>query len=127
MTWEEFASKVRTFQKGFMGEPKEIRPGRGEFHENPTSCICENAEAKTVADSDFHSQTKVGSQSINDNLGVHLGEPTYYKYTDEDLDWRDLDYGEVAPLGKTPFNATNLDYDLFLRTEDPLLEEIISD
>nr|XP_010935239.1 O-fucosyltransferase 16 isoform X1 [Elaeis guineensis] len=127
MSWEEFASKVRTYQKGFMGEPKEIRPGRGEFHENPTSCVCEKAEAKTVADSDFRSQTKVGSQSVNANLGMHVAEPTYYNYTDEDLDWSDLDYGEVAPLGKNSFNATNADYDLFVRPDDSLLEEIISD
>ncbi|KAG0473136.1 hypothetical protein HPP92_014544 [Vanilla planifolia] len=29
MSWDAFASKVRTLQKGFMGEPNEVRPGRG--------------------------------------------------------------------------------------------------
>ncbi|KAE8690715.1 hypothetical protein F3Y22_tig00110893pilonHSYRG00368 [Hibiscus syriacus] len=33
MTWDEFASKVRTYQIGFMGEPKEVKPSRGEFHQ----------------------------------------------------------------------------------------------
>ncbi|KAK8621920.1 hypothetical protein V6N13_097548 [Hibiscus sabdariffa] len=41
MDWDTFARKVKTFHKGFMGEPDEMRPGRGEFHEYPYSCICE--------------------------------------------------------------------------------------
>ncbi|KAJ0789104.1 putative GDP-fucose protein O-fucosyltransferase [Helianthus annuus] len=51
MTWEEFSSQVRVHQIGFMGEPNEGRPGRGEFHENPTSCICEktNHKSKSVS------------------------------------------------------------------------------
>ncbi|CAL0307292.1 unnamed protein product [Lupinus luteus] len=48
MTWEEFGSGVRSFQVGFMGEPNELRPGSGEFHENPSSCICQNSELKTL-------------------------------------------------------------------------------
>ncbi|KAJ0077158.1 hypothetical protein Patl1_35631 [Pistacia atlantica] len=46
MRWEEFASRVRTHQIGFMGEPNEGKPARGEFHENPTSYICEDSEFK---------------------------------------------------------------------------------
>eukprot|EP00262_Sarcandra_glabra_P001660 TRINITY_DN11781_c0_g1_i1.p1 TRINITY_DN11781_c0_g1~~TRINITY_DN11781_c0_g1_i1.p1 ORF type:complete len:119 (+),score=27.80 TRINITY_DN11781_c0_g1_i1:37-357(+) len=38
---ETFAKKVKSFQRGFMGEPEEMRPGRGEFHEFPSSCICQ--------------------------------------------------------------------------------------
>ncbi|KAK9984703.1 hypothetical protein SO802_034228 [Lithocarpus litseifolius] len=41
MDWETFAKKVKSCQKGFMGEPDEMRPGRGEFLETPYSCICE--------------------------------------------------------------------------------------
>ncbi|XP_047170286.1 protein ROOT HAIR SPECIFIC 17-like [Vigna umbellata] len=48
MTWEEFASRVRTFQIGFMGEPNELRPGSGEFHENPSSCICQNSSSESL-------------------------------------------------------------------------------
>ncbi|KAJ6804550.1 uncharacterized protein M6B38_259880 [Iris pallida] len=40
MNWKTFSNKVKSAQKGFMGEPDEMRPGRGEFHEFPTSCIC---------------------------------------------------------------------------------------
>uniref|UniRef100_A0A5B6ZEA3 O-fucosyltransferase family protein n=1 Tax=Davidia involucrata TaxID=16924 RepID=A0A5B6ZEA3_DAVIN len=41
MDWDTFARKVKSCQKGFMGEPEEMRPGRGEFHEYPASCICQ--------------------------------------------------------------------------------------
>ncbi|XP_057510084.1 O-fucosyltransferase 29-like isoform X2 [Actinidia eriantha] len=40
MDWGTFARKVKSCQKGFMGEPEEIKAGRGEFHEFPYSCIC---------------------------------------------------------------------------------------
>ncbi|KAJ9560661.1 hypothetical protein OSB04_005821 [Centaurea solstitialis] len=42
MTWEEFASRVRTHQIGFMGRPNEALQGKGEFHEYPIACICED-------------------------------------------------------------------------------------
>ena len=41
MDWDTFATKVKACQRGFMGEPDEMRPGRGEFHEYPITCICE--------------------------------------------------------------------------------------
>ncbi|KAG9132869.1 hypothetical protein Leryth_014803 [Lithospermum erythrorhizon] len=41
MNWNKFAKKVRSCQRGFMGEPEEMRPGRSEFHEYPSSCICQ--------------------------------------------------------------------------------------
>lgn len=40
MDWDTFSRKVKSCQRGFMGEPEEMRPGRGEFHEFPSSCIC---------------------------------------------------------------------------------------
>ncbi|KAJ9173380.1 hypothetical protein P3X46_016522 [Hevea brasiliensis] len=50
MDWDTFAKKVKSCQRGFMGEPDEMRPGRGEFHEYPSPCICEkpfsNEESK---------------------------------------------------------------------------------
>ncbi|XP_015077330.1 O-fucosyltransferase 29-like isoform X2 [Solanum pennellii] len=39
MDWDTFTRKVKSCQSGFMGEPEEVRPGRGEFHEYPSSCI----------------------------------------------------------------------------------------
>lgn len=41
MDWATFARKVKLCQRGFMGEPEEIRPGRVEFNEFPSSCICQ--------------------------------------------------------------------------------------
>lgn len=41
MDWDTFSKKVKSYQRGFMGEPDEMRPGRGEFHEYPQACICE--------------------------------------------------------------------------------------
>jgi len=85
-TWEEFSSRVRTHQRGFMGEPKEVRPGRGEFHENPATCICEDTEAKSklnalprkfgknnidmdvVADQDIENEPELSEQDEDDDL-----------------------------------------------------------
>uniref|UniRef100_A0A803PPF9 O-fucosyltransferase family protein n=1 Tax=Cannabis sativa TaxID=3483 RepID=A0A803PPF9_CANSA len=41
MGWDTFSKKVRSCQRGFMGEPDEMKPGRGEFHEYPHTCVCE--------------------------------------------------------------------------------------
>ncbi|KAL8144185.1 hypothetical protein V2J09_017217 [Rumex salicifolius] len=40
MDWDTFARKVRSCQRGFMGEPNDIRTGRDDFFEFPTACIC---------------------------------------------------------------------------------------
>lgn len=40
MDWSVFARKVKSRQRGFMGEPEEMRPGRGEFLEFPSACVC---------------------------------------------------------------------------------------
>ncbi|KAL3647297.1 hypothetical protein CASFOL_008265 [Castilleja foliolosa] len=41
MEWNAFSKKVKSCQRGFMGEPEDMRPGRGEFHEYPSACICQ--------------------------------------------------------------------------------------
>ncbi|KAL8229482.1 hypothetical protein R6Q57_014382 [Mikania cordata] len=61
MTWEEFATTTREYQVGFMGEPGEVKQGRGEFHENPLACICE-----TKSKSMIHSKLDVESDVEND-------------------------------------------------------------
>ncbi|KAI3828892.1 hypothetical protein L1987_03003 [Smallanthus sonchifolius] len=38
--WESFAKKVKAAQQGFLGEPDEVKTGRGEFYEYPSTCIC---------------------------------------------------------------------------------------
>ncbi|KAJ3680602.1 hypothetical protein LUZ60_016880 [Juncus effusus] len=42
-----FSAKVRAVQRVFWGEPSEMRPGRGDFHEFPSSCICKNTLLET--------------------------------------------------------------------------------
>jgi hypothetical protein len=86
LTWDAFQSKVRTFQKGFMGEPGEVKAGRGEFHENPVACIC-------------------GKNGKPDKSASEFQE------SDDGLDWRDLDYGESEPLGRRSEGSTGLDGD----------------
>ncbi|EYU19327.1 hypothetical protein ABFS82_01G096900 [Erythranthe guttata] len=41
MEWSTFSRKVKSCQRGFMGEPEEMRPGRGDFNEFPSACICQ--------------------------------------------------------------------------------------
>ncbi|RZC48573.1 hypothetical protein C5167_016994 [Papaver somniferum] len=123
MTWEAFASKVRLNQKGFMGEPKEVKAGRGEFHENPSTCICEDSEAKERAKSGHSGLTKVGKGS---NVGKDIVEPSDDLVSDDEPEWPDMDYGEKLsmPEGK----ELNVDYNLFFKPEDqPEFEEILSD
>ncbi|KAL5231172.1 hypothetical protein ABZP36_029948 [Zizania latifolia] len=81
MSWDAFSSKVHMFQKGFMGGPKELRPGRGEFHENPSTCICEKADGKTAAKS--NPQIEPGSSNDTER-GIAISEPTVPNYTDEE-------------------------------------------
>lgn len=119
MTWEAFASKVRTNQIGFMGEPNEVRPGRGEFHENPSTCICENPEAKA-----FNSGVlNAGTKSDAGDTGKGISESTDHLADEQDLS--ELDYGELEE--KVLSNKTGSEYELFIKSEDPELEEILSD
>lgn len=113
MTWEEFASKVRVYQRGFMGEPK-ARPGKGVFHENPSSCICEDSEAKKIIDpiSKHKKDTDVAVEDQNPN-----DEPEWSDPEDED--------DQMNQLGKFPLNETSSDYDT--APEEPELEEFLSD
>ncbi|GLT49166.1 hypothetical protein SLA2020_227440 [Shorea laevis] len=61
MDWDTFSRKVKISQRGFMGEPDEMRPGRGEFHEYPYSCICQ----KPISDV----QTSRSGEQVGGNHG----------------------------------------------------------
>jgi hypothetical protein len=95
MSWETFSSKVQTLQKGFMGEPNEIKPGRGEFHEHPMDCIC--------------AKTKGRSGHSKPHPSNRIGEAMEKRANDGEFDWRDLDYGENTPLGRDSSNETDSD------------------
>ncbi|KAJ9147705.1 hypothetical protein P3X46_029831 [Hevea brasiliensis] len=75
MDWDTFAKKVKSCQRGFMGEPDEMRPGRGEFHEYPSPCICEkpfsndgssNDEAHLLEQAPMNSKAKVPSKYMEE-------------------------------------------------------------
>ncbi|KAH7669162.1 GDP-fucose protein O-fucosyltransferase protein [Dioscorea alata] len=115
LTWDEFASKVRTFQKGFMGEPKEIRPGRGEFHENPSTCICEDTQPKVSKDK--------GEGSSVSSVDELPDSP----FSDEEPSLPDQDYGENEPLGLYASNGTEWSQNLSIPAELFELEDMFSD
>ncbi|MBA0642677.1 hypothetical protein Goklo_027026 [Gossypium klotzschianum] len=86
MTWDEFASKVRTYQIGFMGEPKEVKPGKGEFHENPDSCICQANGLKTPQEDDENSKERKEAAEVSDE------QQQQPQPLEEDPDWTDIFY-----------------------------------
>ncbi|XVF45662.1 hypothetical protein PTKIN_Ptkin02bG0225100 [Pterospermum kingtungense] len=111
MTWEEFASNVRTQQIGYMGEPNEVKPGRGEFHENPHSCICQAKGVETTQNqtSDNHEyEASDEQQSI-----------------EEDPDWTDVDYLDNTGVSKEQHNLDNNSE--LTKQEQPEVEEFFSD
>lgn len=72
MDWDTFAKKVKSCQRGFMGEPEEMRPGKGDFHEFPTSCICERPLVKS-----HHNGTQETETDPEENSGTtFLSEET---------------------------------------------------
>lgn len=117
MTWDAFAAKVRKYQRGFLGEPKEVRPGRGEFHENPSTCICENTEAKLRA-------TAVSNRGIineEDASDKNDTEPENEQDDDEEPEVLDSD-----DEGNTLLSAESED-DPAVIPEEQELEEMFSD
>lgn len=126
--WEEFASRVRTHQIGFMGEPNEVRPGRGEFHENPSSCICEKPEAKDRALIDAPRRI---DDSSEDDKEKNVGKMSTYDEMEEQKpedDGPDMDYMEDGneSQGKRLPNGSDSET-ILLKTEQPELEEMFSD
>ncbi|KAJ1383851.1 putative O-fucosyltransferase, plant [Sesbania bispinosa] len=122
MTWEEFASRVRTFQVGFMGEPNELRPGSGEFHENPSSCICQNSEL----------EVKTGgiSNSQNQTSGNHEGNKkenrTEEQSIEEEHKWSDMDYLDSRKQNRLK-GTKNDSLLLLMETDQAELQEFFLD
>lgn len=118
MTWEEFAAKVHSYQRGFMGLPNEVRPGRGEFHENPSTCVCENSDARLKSLRKFGA----GKESTR-----REGEDTEDHDGDDDAEVTDPDSdGDVILQERRPVNETTFDYD-GISSDEPELEDILSD
>ncbi|GMI74426.1 hypothetical protein like AT1G76270 [Hibiscus trionum] len=117
MTWDEFASQVRAFQIGFMGAPKEVKPGRGEFHENPHSCICEVEGAETTK-----KQTPEDPHESESNI-INATEATDEQETTED----DPDWTEVEYLDNNTKELPDKDNNVSNKQEQPEVEELFSD
>ncbi|KAJ9542147.1 hypothetical protein OSB04_028653 [Centaurea solstitialis] len=117
MTWEEFSSRVRTHQRGFMGEPKEVRPGRGEFHENPATCICEDTEAKAKLET---LPRKFGKNNLDlDEVDQDIENEPESSDQEEDDDL-------IGPQFQHLVNDTSVEDDSSI-SESPELEELLSD
>ncbi|GMY28113.1 O-fucosyltransferase 16 [Fagus crenata] len=120
MTWEAFASRVRTFQRGFIGEPNEVRPGRGEFHENPSTCICEDSQAKAKKDSGPRKYGKGYNATRKDDVIIDD------QNIDDEPEWPDMDNDDDYLNERALFNGTGLDYD-GATSDYRELEELLSD
>ncbi|OIT08682.1 PREDICTED: uncharacterized protein At1g04910-like [Nicotiana attenuata] len=98
MTWEEFASQVRTSQIGFMGEPMEVKPGRGEFHENPSACICADSDSNDREDASLFGTPSIISE-IDTGSSTNIARRDMVEVTDgqtseEEQEWSDTEYME---------------------------------
>lgn len=130
MTWEEFALGIRTHQVGFMGDPNEVKPGRSEFHENPSSCICENTLPSTE-DSSLHGNPAIIYQNSKEHstIGFDTNDTNdYQNFEDEQelVDTEDVD--SVNTLTERELPQSNIkDPGVTLTTDQPELEEILSD
>ncbi|KAJ8543538.1 hypothetical protein K7X08_006061 [Anisodus acutangulus] len=67
MDWDTFSRKVKSCQSGFMGEPEEMRPGRGEFHEFPSSCICKTPFNHSNFIDKYNNHTSGGNPTLLDS------------------------------------------------------------
>ncbi|XP_057518715.1 O-fucosyltransferase 29-like isoform X2 [Amaranthus tricolor] len=89
MEWHTFAKRVKSAQRGFMGEPDEMKQGRGEFHEFPAACICRR-RLKRPGNS-----TKQELDDISESERWHL---LYTNSTSEGLDFsKDTEIDEFLP------------------------------
>ena len=61
-----------------MGEPDEMKPGRGEFHEYPSSCICRNYSA-FHEENNHHDEDQTSLEEVPFSLDTN----SRYKYGDD--------------------------------------------
>lgn len=131
MTWEEFASRVRTHQIGFMGEPNEVKPGRGEFHENPSSCICEDYEAKARAGptQDQRLEDHMITEEISKRNETVDWTNERFPEDNQEQDLSDMDNvddGTELQMKGVP-GEIYMDHDMMHKLEQPEFDEFFSD
>lgn len=73
MEWDTFARKVKTRQRGFMGEPDEARPGRGEFHEYPSSCVCQKPLVDELSEDEYHPSKHIATNMTTNSKSILNG------------------------------------------------------
>lgn len=109
MDWDTFSRKVKSCQSGFMGEPEEVRPGHGEFHEYPSSCICKTP----FNHSNFREKYNNHTSSVNPSL---LDSRYEYIHNISDLDekilqklyqWRNFDRTDKDIIIRDPQDPEN--------------------
>lgn len=73
MPWATFAKKVKAAQQGFLGEPDEMKNGRGEFHEYPSTCICKKPFKFSDLDSNYNGSQALSKYSFNPEAETEYG------------------------------------------------------
>lgn len=104
-----------------MGEPNELRSGSGEFHENPTSCICQNSgsEVKTEGFSNPQNQTHEGNKVEN---------RTENQPAEEVREWSELDYDLDNYRKQVQLKGTNIEsLPLLMGTDQAEVQVFFSD
>nr|CAB3450649.1 unnamed protein product [Digitaria exilis] len=110
MSWDTFASKVQTFQKGFMGEPNEVEPGRGGFYEYPLDCICQKTKVRAGHTIDH----------LRKNANIMENHLT-------DREGSDVDFVENTALPTGSSNETESEYSHGNGLDIPEIDDMISD
>ncbi|KAL0383862.1 UNVERIFIED_CONTAM: O-fucosyltransferase 16 [Sesamum radiatum] len=128
MTWEAFASQVRTVQIGFMGEPNEVKPGKGGFHEHPLPCICETSESRATRDQTSEEAATIDSKNEPDQgTEEYSGEGNDDGYSEDELDLSEAEYPEYDNGVPERVSTNRKDLGSVLKPDQPELEEIVSD
>ncbi|GFY94508.1 O-fucosyltransferase family protein [Actinidia rufa] len=113
-----------------MGEPNEVKPGKGEFHENPLFCICEKVDPTASGDSGSHTWATIRHEIVRENSlrrDTGSGGVTDEQFAEDEQDGYDTDDAdnENGLQGKSLPNKTD-SYLGVLKGDPPELEEMFS-
>ncbi|CAK9181922.1 unnamed protein product [Ilex paraguariensis] len=109
MGWDTFAKKVKSCQRGFMGEPEETKAGRGEFSEYPASCICRKPFKYSSMENNHDNDQN------SDRVPIVSQANSGYKHNSDDQGEKKLQSPEKTRAGEEPVAIVeNTDNDDFL-------------
>lgn len=109
------SSSIVLSHKEFDSQSTLVRPGRGEFHENPSTCICEDSVPKEKRDSGSRKYRKGNNSTRKDEVVDNDQD------VDDDPEWPDNEEDD-----NQSGLALGLDYDM-ATSEEPELEDMLSD